>query len=211
MTDATASTDVAASGADDIRSDADDLRSDDTGGDPVDSRVAADERGPAAHGSLDEGHLFQLLRSERRRLALRYLLATDGEPVGMRELAAAVAAAENGTSVEALSDEARQRASVPLSQSHLPQLDRAGVVEYDRQRGVVAATPLVAAFEPYLDPDPAAGDAGAGVRLAPVAAGAGVGGLFSLALVWTLGPTGAVLAAVLSLAVLFGVALALWR
>lgn len=160
---------------------------------------------------MDEGHLFHLLRSERRRLALRYLLATDGEPVGLRDLAAAVAAAENGTAVEAVGDAARHRAYVPLSQSHLPQLARAGVVEYDRQRGVVAATPLVTAFEPYLDPDPAVGDAGAGVRLAPVAAGAAVGALLSLALTWAFAPTGAVLAALLAVAVLFGVALTRWR
>lgn len=204
MTDATVSTDVAASGADDAPDD-------DTGADPVDPGGDTGEQEVGAVGTVDEGQLFQLLRSERRRLALRYLLETDGEPVGMRDLADAVAAAENGTTVESLESAARQRAYVPLTQSHLPQLDRAGVVEYDRKRGVVAATPLVGAFVPYLDPGPGGGDAGAGVRLAPVAAGAGIGGLLSLALTWTLGPTGGVLAALLAVAVLSGVALSRWR
>lgn len=198
------SSDTVASGADDIPTD-DPVAS--TGG----SRVDAGGQDAAAERAVDEEHLFHLLRSDRRRVALRFLMEAGGEPVELRDLAAAVAAEENGTPVDELGSEARRRAYIPLYQSHLPQLEQAGFVEYHRDRGAVEATALVEAFEPYLDADPGAAEGDAGARLAPFVAGAGVGVLSSLALTWALGTTGGLLVVLLAVVPLVYAGLTRWR
>jgi len=93
--------------------------------------------------------VFHLLQSQRRRAAIRYLSDTDG-PVEMRDLAEQVAAWENDTTVQALTSEERQRAYIPLYQSHLPKLDEEGVINYNKNRGIVEKTPLATQLERYL-------------------------------------------------------------
>jgi DNA-binding transcriptional ArsR family regulator len=85
--------------------------------------------------SLDE--LFDILRNARRRHVVELLDEYGGE-AEFRELTDAVARRETGAPV---SYEERKRVYVSLRQSHLPRLADAGVVEYDRDRGTVRATP----------------------------------------------------------------------
>jgi hypothetical protein len=121
----------------------------------ADPAATRGERGPSAELTTDE--LFHTLQSERRRLALRYLLERE-PPTDVETLAEAVATAERDTTHTALSDETRERVSLDLCQSHLPKLDRFDLIDYDRERGTVAPTPAIDLFEPYLA-DPLALDA----------------------------------------------------
>lgn len=173
--------------------------------DPTDSdreRTAVD-----APLDLDRDELFALLQSGRRRRVVRHLLEFVGEPMPVDALATAIARREHETPSEALDPSVRERVEIALDHAHLPQLAAADVVEYDRDRGRVTATPEIEALEPYLDDAPdAAPAAGRAVRLAlaglaggavaaafawrnRIAEGVGVGTLVAL-LVWLLGRRG---------------------
>ncbi|QLK26476.2 hypothetical protein HYG81_02325 [Natrinema zhouii] len=99
--------------------------------------------------SLDD--IYHLLQTKRRRDVLRYL-HEEGGRVRLRDLAEQVAAWEQETAVENLSSDERQRVYISLYQSHLPKLDNHGIVNYDKDRGWVEPTPLVARLQPYLEP-----------------------------------------------------------
>lgn len=131
--------------------------------------------------TLEKDELFHLLKSERRRRALRYLLDADEEPVRMRTLAEAVAAEEYDKTVEELHTDERQRVYITLYQSHLPQLDREGVIDYNQSRGQITTTPLIEEFEDYLEtstrPESSSNDS-----LVPALSGFGGGGVLALLL-----------------------------
>jgi hypothetical protein len=93
--------------------------------------------------------VFHVLQNARRRLVLVYLSDVEGA-VEMRAIAEQVAAWENGTTVEAITSEQRQRVYIALYQSHLPKMDELGVVDYDQARGVVERTPQVDQFLSFL-------------------------------------------------------------
>jgi hypothetical protein len=94
---------------------------------------------------------FHLLQNSRRRAILRYLIERDDDVYSMRTVTEQVAAWENDTTIAELTSDARQRVYIALYQSHLPKLDKAGVIEYNRNRGTLVPTPLLGVFEPYLD------------------------------------------------------------
>lgn len=64
--------------------------------------------------------------------------------MSLKRLAARIAAVENGTSVEDVTDEERQRVYISLYQTHLPKLEEAGIVSYDDEERIVALTPETA-------------------------------------------------------------------
>lgn len=97
----------------------------------TDSRTVA-ERIDRSYDLLSHGY--------RRRIL--YALREDGTATA-GELADAVLAA-------GLAD-ARDRALAALVHTHLPKLDDHGVVEYDRDDGVVALTDSVSRLEPFLE------------------------------------------------------------
>lgn len=98
---------------------------------------------------LDPDDIYHLLQTRRRRDALRYLRTRD-DPVPLRDLAEQIAAWEHGTTVENLHSDQRQRVYISLYQTHLPKLDARGIVDYDKDRGTIASTPLTSQFDPYL-------------------------------------------------------------
>jgi hypothetical protein len=104
---------------------------------------------PRPHLGRDD--LFHLLQSGRRRAVLSYLLTHEDETYVMRDIAEAIAAWENETTVEALSSTQRQRVYIALYQSHLPKLDEYGVIEYEQSRGTVVPTELASLFAPYVE------------------------------------------------------------
>ncbi|OVE85174.1 DUF7344 domain-containing protein [Natronolimnobius baerhuensis] len=104
--------------------------------------------GEEAAVSKDE--LFHLLQNERRRMVIRYLRGTEG-PVRMRDVAEQVAAWEHETTVEKLTSKQRQRVYIPLYQSHLTKLDDAGVIDYQKDRGIVERKPFADTVDAYLD------------------------------------------------------------
>ncbi|MEY7850996.1 hypothetical protein AB7C87_17550 [Natrarchaeobius sp. A-rgal3] len=103
--------------------------------------------------TVPKDELFHLLQNERRRLVLRYLRGTEG-PVRMRDVAEQVAAWEHDTTVEELTSKQRQRVYIPLYQSHLTKLDKAGVIGYQQDRGIVERKPLADQVDVYLEVEP---------------------------------------------------------
>lgn len=86
--------------------------------------------------SLGKDELFHLLQNERRRAVVRYLKGRD-QTVKMRDVAEQVAAWEHDTTVQALTSDERQRVYIALYQSHLDTLADAGVIDYNKSRGLV--------------------------------------------------------------------------
>jgi hypothetical protein len=112
--------------------------------------TAETEEGEAE--SLSRDDLFHLLQNSRRRAVLRYLRGRSG-PVRMRDVAEQVAAWEHGTTVARLTSEERQRVYIALYQSHLDTLAEAGVIDYNKPRGVIEPRPLLDRVASFLDPD----------------------------------------------------------
>lgn len=92
----------------------------------------------------------RVLESERRREVLRYLLDTD-EPITVQRLVGWLADTENDAAVLTTILEVRQRIHVALCRTHLPLLDRHGIVQYDRERGLVSPAANLTAFEAALE------------------------------------------------------------
>lgn len=104
-----------------------------------------------AEATPDRDEVFHLLQSGRRRRAIRHLLEFVDEPVPVDALANAVARAEHDDPAAGLDPEVRERVAVSLDHSHLPALEAAGVIDHDRTRDRVTATPAIEAFEPFLE------------------------------------------------------------
>lgn len=85
---------------------------------------------------LTPNGVFDLLSNHRRRMVLYYLRRNSG-PVGVKELAAEVAAIENEVPVEELTNQQRKRVYVSLYQTHLPKMAEMEIIEYDKDGGSV--------------------------------------------------------------------------
>jgi hypothetical protein len=98
---------------------------------------------------LSTDTLFELLKNRRRRDAIDYLAAGDGEAT-LSDMAERLAAQENGLSVEAINSKQRKRVYISLYQCHLPKMDRAGVIDFDKDRGTIALNEGARQLYPYL-------------------------------------------------------------
>jgi hypothetical protein len=99
---------------------------------------------------LSTEDIYEVLANRRRRYAIHYLKQT-GEAVDVSTLAEQVAAWENEKSVEELDSQERKRVYISLYQSHLPTLEKRGLVAYDADRGIVELTDSIADAEIYLE------------------------------------------------------------
>ncbi|WP_157884827.1 DUF7344 domain-containing protein [Halorubrum aethiopicum] len=109
---------------------------------------AAGDGGDPDHIPTDE--VFALLSNGRRRHVLRFLRRNDGE-IKLRELATAIAAEENGVEPVEVTYTQRKRLYTSLYQSHLPRMERSGVIEYDRNSGLVTLAAAAEDFDAYLE------------------------------------------------------------
>jgi len=100
--------------------------------------------------TLSQDVVFELLSSPRRRYVL-YLLRDADEPVELTTLAEHVAAWENDTSVDDITEQERKRVYVSLYQTHIPRLDDANVVNYDKESGLVSLATDAKEIDSYLD------------------------------------------------------------
>ena len=100
--------------------------------------------------SLSQDVVFELLSSPRRRYILYYLRTVD-EPIQLTTLAEQVAAWENETDVDSITEQERKRVYVSLYQTHVPRLDEAGVIEYDSDSGLVSLAGEATEIDVYLD------------------------------------------------------------
>lgn len=103
----------------------------------------------ADKGELSQDVVFNLLSNPRRRFMLSYL-QRRGEPVDITDLANEIAAWENETTVDELTSQQRKRVYVSIYQTHIPKLEDAGVIEYDRESGVVAPAERIGEINTYF-------------------------------------------------------------
>jgi hypothetical protein len=93
--------------------------------------------------------MFEVLKNERRRFVLRHFDENEG-PVALGDLAEHVAARENDKPVRELSSGERKRVYVGLYQCHLPKMDDAGIVDFNRNRGRIELGPNADLLDEYL-------------------------------------------------------------
>ena len=107
-----------------------------------------DTSGSAADFSPNRGDIFDLLSNHRRRYAIHHLKRTD-DRVELGDLAEHVAAWELDKNVQALTSAERKRVYTSLQQTHLPTLERAGMIEFDDR--AIELTDDAKTLEVYLD------------------------------------------------------------
>ena len=97
---------------------------------------------------LDAGEIHDILRNDRRRLAIKCLREQDG-PLSVRDLSEEVATRETGES-PAPRDK-RRSVYVSLHQTHLPKLDELGIVDYDTDEKEVHLRDRAAEITTYME------------------------------------------------------------
>jgi hypothetical protein len=123
------------------------------------TQVGADElaelTGPRHENgeTLEIGQIFELLKNKRRRQVITFLKEQDDGVTTLDELAEYIAAEENDIDVSQLSSSQRKRVYIGLYQCHLPKMDDLGVIEYQKNRGIIELQDTTQ-LERYLaDPD----------------------------------------------------------
>jgi len=101
---------------------------------------------------LSQDVVFDILSSPRRRYVL-YYLRTTGKTVKLTDLAEQVAAWENETDPEAITEQQRKRVYVSLYQTHVPRLAEAGVIQYDKESGDIVLAEDASNIDEYLGPN----------------------------------------------------------
>lgn len=94
----------------------------------------------ASESDLPLDVVYRILSNERRRTVIAKLHRGEGQ-LSIGELAEHVAAVENDKPLSSVGTDERKRAYVSLYQSHLPKMADAGVIDYDRDRGVLEPGP----------------------------------------------------------------------
>ncbi len=97
---------------------------------------------------ISHDEAFGLLSSHRRRYALHIAKQASG-PLEISDIAEKVAAWENGKDRARVTSDERHRVYTSLQQTHLPAMDRAGVINYDN--GTVTLTEHAANLDIYMD------------------------------------------------------------
>ncbi|WP_436923954.1 DUF7344 domain-containing protein [Halosimplex amylolyticum] len=98
--------------------------------------------------SLAEEEIHDILRNERRREVLDRLRKTIGS-MSLRELSVSIAESESGQSPPPT--DLRESVYNSLHQTHLPKLDREGIVVYDRDRKTVELDQSARAVDLYME------------------------------------------------------------
>jgi hypothetical protein len=117
-------------------------------------REESDASGSAADGDgaadePTEQEVYDVLSNRRRRYALYALLRDGSTTIG--SLAERIAAWENDHPVTEVTPAERKRVYTALQQSHLPKLERTGLVEFDPDSGRISPTDTAADLDGYLD------------------------------------------------------------
>ncbi|WP_144900855.1 DUF7344 domain-containing protein [Halobellus captivus] len=98
--------------------------------------------------SLSETDIHDLLRNDRRRQTIK-CLQSHGREVMLRDLAEEIAERETGESPAPRN--IRDSVYISLHQSHLPKLDDAGVVDYDRDRKTITLREEARTVDVYME------------------------------------------------------------
>ncbi|GAA0536409.1 hypothetical protein ABNG02_11870 [Halorubrum ejinorense] len=100
---------------------------------------------------ISEDELYTVLANQRRRFAVHLLKRESDGALEIGEMAEQIAAWENDVEVAEITGSDRKRVYTALQQSHLPKMDDAGVVEFNKDRGIVEPTPALADMDVYMD------------------------------------------------------------
>jgi hypothetical protein len=104
----------------------------------------------ACASPLSTDEVFDVLSNQRRRYVVAEL-RDEGDLTELGPLAERVAARENEVSVPEVTHAQRKRVYTALQQSHLPKMDDLGVVEFDKDRGLVDPTPRLPQVRTHLE------------------------------------------------------------
>jgi hypothetical protein len=99
--------------------------------------------------SIGFDQLFEILKNQRRRRVLQYLIEVD-EEITLDELAEEIAARETGKDVKQITSQERKRVYVGLYQCHLPKMHDYGAISYNKPRGRIETGEYTPLFERYL-------------------------------------------------------------
>ena len=113
--------------------------------------LGEDDDAAAAAGPTEptEQEVFDILSNRRRRYALYALLRDETATIG--SLADQIAAWENDCTQEEVTSTERKRVYTALQQSHLPKLERTGLVSFDPDSGRVSPTAVADEMDIYLE------------------------------------------------------------
>ncbi|MFW6320951.1 MAG: DUF7344 domain-containing protein [Halohasta sp.] len=100
--------------------------------------------------------VFEVLKNQRRRRVLKYLIEQDGT-VSLSDVAEHIAAIENDKPETALSSQERKRVYVGLYQCHLPKMDDTDVIDFDGNRGTIDLGDNAEQLYPFLEAEDDAG------------------------------------------------------
>jgi len=100
-------------------------------------------------GELTQDTVFEILSNSRRRFMLSYLNEHDG-PVDLMELANEIAAWENETTVDELTDKQSKRVYVSVYQTHVPKLEATGLIDYDSDSGLIELSERASEIDRYM-------------------------------------------------------------
>jgi len=103
-------------------------------------------------GELTQDTVFEILSNSRRRFMLSYLNEHDG-PVDLMDLANEIAAWENDTTVDQLTDKQSKRVYVSVYQTHVPKLVSTGLIEYDSDSGLIELSDRAEEIDRYMPDD----------------------------------------------------------
>ncbi|WP_144925006.1 DUF7344 domain-containing protein [Halorubrum salsamenti] len=110
-----------------------------------------DERGAEPATDVSEDELFDVLANQRRRFAVHLLKREADDSIAIGDMAEQIAAWENGIDRAEITGNERKRVYTALQQSHLPKMDDAGVLEFNKDRGIVEPTPALTDIDVYMD------------------------------------------------------------
>ena len=99
--------------------------------------------------------LFEVLGNERRRHVIQ--VVREEESVGLADLAEAVAVREHGVDPDDLTRRQKKTTYSALQQTHLPKMDTAGVLTFDKAASEVTAGDAIVEYTMYLDVVPSRG------------------------------------------------------
>ena len=117
---------------------------------PSDGNSTGDETDDEEPKPISKDTQFGMLKNRRRRDILRYLRENDDEST-LSDLAEFIAAKENGVERRLLSSDERKRVYIGLYQCHLPKMDDARVIDFEKRSGGVRLRPEADQLVAYID------------------------------------------------------------
>ena len=99
--------------------------------------------------SFSPSTLFRAFSEVRQRYALYYLQERDGRGT-IDDMVVPIAAWENETTVERITNQAQKHTYSGLYHASLPKLEEFGFVTFDPETGTVTATDALETIAPYL-------------------------------------------------------------